>query len=125
MIRSVVTLTMAMLVVGSTVFGQATKKQSTIIGDVVDIKSYIVSGMKADNPDRKAVAEASMKSGNPLGVLEKKTGKIYIVVMGQQGSNANETLKDYLGLHVFVKGVVYKKAGMQLIVLSDIGKSVK
>ncbi|MEK9137892.1 MAG: hypothetical protein AAB393_12275 [Bacteroidota bacterium] len=114
----------AFALVGSAL-GQTTKKESTIIGDVVDIKSYVAYGMKADNPDRKATAEASMKTGNPLGIVEKGTGKIYVVVMAQQNENANEKLKDYLGLHVYVKGLVHKKGGVQLLIMSDIGKSIK
>ena len=108
-----------------TTFGQVTKKESTIIGEVVDIKSYVAFGMKADNADRKAVAEASMKGGNPLGILEKSTGKIYVVVMAQQSENANQKLKDYLGVRVYAKGIVHKKGSIQLLVLSDIGKTIK
>ena len=115
-----------LLAIGVAAFGQtANKKESTIIGDVIDIKSYVAYGMKADNPDRRAAAEASMEAGNPLGILEKSTGKIYIVVMAAQNENANGKLKEYLGLHVYAKGVVHKKGSIQLIVMSDIGKSIK
>lgn len=124
MIRYIVVLITCSVVVTATVFGQTTKKESTVIGDVIDIKSYVAYGMKADTPDRKNMAESSMNAGNPLGILEKSSGKIYIVVM-PQNENANAKLKDYLGLHVYVKGVVYKKAGIQLITMSDIGKSIK
>jgi hypothetical protein len=109
----------------ATAFGQVSKKESTIIGEVVDIKSYVAYGMKADNADRKAADEASMGAGNPLGILEKSTGKIYLVVMAQQSENANQRLKDYLGLRVYAKGIVHKKGGVQLLVLSDIGKTIK
>ena len=114
-----------LLVVAAAGFGQTTKKESTIIGEVVDIKSYVAFGMKADNPDRKAMAEGSIAAGNPLGILEKSTGKIYTVVMAGASENANAKLKDYLGLRVYAKGIVHKKAGIQLIVMSDIGKSIK
>jgi hypothetical protein len=45
--------------------------------------------------------------------------------MASANENANARLKDYLGLRVYVKGIVHKKAGIQLVVLSDIGKSIK
>jgi len=114
-----------LLVVAAAGLGQTTKKESTIIGEVVDIKSYVAFGMKADNPDRKAMAEGSIAAGNPLGILEKSTGKIYTVVMAGASENANAKLKDYLGLRVYAKGIVHKKAGIQLIVMNDIGKSIK
>ncbi len=115
----------SILVIASNVFGQTTKKESTIIGEVVDIKSYIAFGMKADNADRKAAAEASMNAGNPLGILEKGTGKIYIVVIAQQTENANGKLKDYLGVRVYAKGLVYRRGASQLLILNDIGKTIK
>jgi hypothetical protein len=125
MTKNVAILGTLLLVLFAAASGQKAKKESTIIGEVVDIKTYIAFGMKADNPDRKAAAEASMNAGNPLGILEKGTGKIYLVTSVQQNENANSRLRDYLGLRVYVKGVVYKKAGLQLMVMSDIGKTIK
>lgn len=125
MAKNIALLGTFLLLFSIVAFGQKTKKESTIIGEIVDIKTYIAYGMKADNPDRKAAAEASMNAGNPLGILEKSTGKIYLVTAVQQNENANSRLRDYLGLRVYVKGVVYKKAGLQLIVMSDIGRTIK
>ncbi len=109
----------------ATVSAQTVKKQSTITGEVIDIVSYMSSGMKPNNEDRKAVAEASVKAGNPLGILEKGTGKIYIIAMQQTGTSPAETLRPYFGLKIFATGKIYKKGGLQLFLLTDIGKSVK
>jgi hypothetical protein len=109
----------------STVFSQKRGKTSTIIGDVIDIKSYVMYNMKADTPDRKEAVVASVNAGNPIGILESKTGNIYLVVTAKHEENANARLTDYLGLHVYVKGNVYQKGKIQLIALRDIGKSVK
>ncbi len=125
MTKSIATFVTFLLIITATAFGQKVKKESTIIGEVIDIKTYIAFGMKADNPDRKAAAEASMNAGNPLGILEKGTGKIYLVTSVQQNENVNAKLRDYLGLRVYTKGVVYRKAGLQLIVMSDIGRTIK
>lgn len=124
MTKYIAVLTASVVVMTMAAFGQKTTKESTVIGDIVDIKSYIAYGMKADNADRKAAIEASIAAGNPLGILEKSSGKIYVVVM-PKNENANASLKEYLGVHVYVKGVVYRKAGLQLIIMSDIGKSIK
>jgi hypothetical protein len=105
--------------------GQTTKKESTIFGEVIDVKSYIAYGMKADNADRKEASLASMNAGNPLGILEKGTGKVYLVAMAQQTENANVRLKDFLGLRVYIKGLVYKRGSTQLILLNDIGKTIR
>lgn len=123
MTRGIVLVTCLLIV--AVAFGQTTKKESTIIGDVVDVKSFVAYGMKVDNADRKAAAQASMQAGNPLGVLEKGTGKIYLVVSPNQGENANTRLADYLGMRVYVKGTVHRKNGIQLVVMSDLGKTIK
>ena len=109
----------------SFLFAQSSKKDVTIYGEVIDISTYVASGMKPDTPDRKAVAEANARAGNPLGVLERGTAKVYVVTMKQANTSANETLLPYLGLRIFATGRVYKKGGIQLFVLNDIGKSVK
>jgi len=122
--RALALLTLSVFAV-SVAFSQTSKKQTTIIGEVVDVVNYVVNGMKPNNADRKALVEASAKAGSPLGILERKTGKIYVVAMGQQGASALETLTPYFGLKIFATGKVYKKGGIMLFMLSDIGKSVK
>jgi hypothetical protein len=109
----------------SLAFAQGQKKQTTIYGEVIDVVNYMANGMKPDNPDRKALAESSAKAGYPLGILEKGTGKIYLVAMQQRDISAVQTLVPYFGLKIFAVGQVYKKGGLQLFLLSDIGKSVK
>ena len=109
----------------TTTFGQSSKNQVTMYGEVIDIVSYVANGMKPDNADRKAVAEASAKAGNPLGILERGTNKVYVVTMNQPNTSAISTLQPYFGLRIFALGKVYKRGGIQLFMLSDIGKSVK
>lgn len=122
--RALALLTLSVFV-ASVAFTQASKKQTTIYGEVVDVVNYVANGMKPDNPDRKALAESSAKAGNPLGILEKGTKKVYVVAMNLQGTSAVETLTPYFGIKIFAVGRVYKKGGVQLFMLSDIGKSVK
>ncbi len=118
-------LVLIILLAFSVSFAQTQKKATTIYGEVIDVINYVANGMKPDNPDRKALAEANAKAGYPLGILEKGTGKIYIVAMQQRDVSAVQTLVPYFGLKIFAVGKVYKKGGLMLFVLSDIGKSVK
>src|SRR5512140_3227488 len=93
------------LVLGASLtFAQSQKKQTTIYGEVIDVVNYVANGMKPDTPDRKALAEASAKAGYPLGILEKGTGKIYIVAMQQRDISAVQTLAPYFGLKIFAVG---------------------
>ncbi len=104
---------------------QTTKKEVTLHGEVVDIANYVRFGTKPDDPDRIAIAETSMKTGNPLGILERSTGKIYLVTSSQANTRANEKLRQFFGQRVFAKGVMYHRGGVSLFIMNDIGKSVK
>ena len=104
---------------------QTAKKPSKIVGEVIDVVTYVTNGMKPNNADRKALAESNAKVGNPLGILEKGTGKIYIIGKGQQGEDMVARLVPYFGLKIFAVGKVFKRGGINLLMLSDIGKSVK
>jgi hypothetical protein len=111
-------------IVSSTV-GQTKKKQTTVFGEVVDIVSYVSTGMKPDNADRRAVAERNVKGGNPLGILERGTGKIYLVTMQSPTEDVNTKMLGYCGVQIFAKGRVLRRGGIQLLLVSDIGKSVR
>lgn len=123
--RNFFVIVVCLLLCVASSFGQVTTKLSTIQGIVIDIGSYVQYGMKPDTEDRKGIAEASAKAGNPLGILEQKTGKVYIVTMNQQNTGPNTTLQPYLGIKIFAKGKVYKRGSVQIFLLSDIGKSAR
>jgi len=122
---SLLALALCITVCASLSFGQTTTKLTTVQGVIVDIGSYVQYGMKPNTEDRKGVAEASAKAGNPLGILEKKNGRLYVVIMNDKNTNANTTLLPYLGINIFAKGKVFKRGSMYMLVLSDIGKSAR
>jgi hypothetical protein len=125
MIARTLSLLLVLSLAVSTAFTQSSKKQTTIYGEVVDLVNYVANGMKPDTPDRKAAAEASARGGNPLAILERGTGRLYVVTMSQSNTGPNETLLPYLGLRIFAVGKAYRKGELRLFILSDIGKSVK
>jgi len=108
-----------------TLTGSAQTKNATIIGEVIDVVSYMTSGAKADSPEGLEILKASANGGNPLGILEAKTGKIYLVTMKQANTSAKETLLQYVGQKVAAKGNVYKKGGSSVLVMTVIGKSIR
>ena len=122
---SLLALALCITVCASLSFGQTTTKLTTVQGVIVDIGSYVQYGMKPNTEDRKGVAEASAKAGNPLVILEKKNGRLYVVIMNDKNTNANTTLLPYLGINIFAKGKVFKRGSMYMLVLSDIGKSAR
>jgi len=97
----------------------------TVIGEVVDLVSYATSGVTAKTSEGKEIMMASIQGGNPLGILERGSGDVYVVTMKQASTSANATLQQYIGMDIAAKGDVYRKGGQQLLVLSVIGKSIK
>ena len=99
--------------------------ETTIKGEVVDLVSYMTNGMKADSPEGVEIATASAASGNPLGILEDGTGKLYVVTMKQANTGANATLLPWLGMKITAKGKVYTKGSTRVLVLTTVGKGLK
>jgi hypothetical protein len=96
----------------------------TIKGEVVDLVSYVVSGVKADSPQGIEIVKASSGSGNPLGILETGTGKVYVVTMKKANTGSNKTLSAWIGSKITAKGQVLTKGGTQVLILTTIGKSM-
>jgi len=101
------------------------EKGATVIGEVVDLVSYATSGVTAKTAEGKEIMMASIQGGNPLGILERGTGDVYVVTMKQASTSANATLQQYIGMNIAAKGDIYRKGGQQLLVMSVIGKSIK
>lgn len=102
----------------------AIEKGVTIMGEVIDLVSYATSGTLGSTPNGKEIITANAKGGNPLGILEKGTGEVYIVTMKQANTPANTTLLPFVGLQITAKGDVYRKGGQRLLVMTTIGKSI-
>lgn len=98
------------------------QKNVTVVGEVIDLVSYATSGARGNTPTGKEILLASAGGGNPLGLLEQKTGEVYVVTMKQANTSANETLLPWVGMDVMAKGDVYRKGGQQLLVMTVIGK---
>ncbi len=96
----------------------------TVKGEVIDLVSFMVSGVKADSPQGLEIVKASAAAGNPLGILEEGTGRVYVVTMKQANTGANQTLISWIGTRITAKGQVYTKGGTRVLVLMTIGKAM-
>jgi len=109
----------------SSMVGLAQQKNVTVIGQVVDVVAYLTSGTTATTPQGKEITLASANGGNPLGILNEKSGKVYIVTMKQANTGSTETLLPWVGMKIQAKGDVYKKGGCEVMVLNVIGKAAQ
>jgi len=108
-----------LLSLGFTAVGQV--KEVTMHGEIVDVIAFVSSGAKQDA----ATIRASATSGNPLGFHETSTGKLYLLGSPEMNKSANEMVQSYVGLRVFVKGKTYNRDGTDVVLITDIGKSIR
>lgn len=80
-----------------------------LTGEVIDPVCYTSHGSLGKQ--HKPCAESCMKQGITSGILEEKTGKIYLSLPVDH-SNPNAKLKDFVGERVRVSGTVYSKGGL-------------
>ena len=96
------------------------KAEKTLKGEIVDVIAFVSSG---PGQAAEAVSKSGF-SGNPLGFYDTTQKKLYLVGVPEMNGNANKKLLPYVGLHVFVIGKVYAQGGVNLILVSTIGKAI-
>ena len=90
---------------------------ATITGEVIDPVCYLSHDSRG--PDHTECARMCAKNGIGLGILQDKTGTIY-VSLPVDHSNPNAKLLDYAGQHVEVKGTVFRKGGLTGISIDSV-----
>ena len=110
------------LAVTISVSAQAKKamKEVTVTGEVIDTKCYLTGMMGGSGEEHKQCAIDCIKGGLPVGVLEKKTNKVYVVVPKAGTKGANEELVQYAAQSVKLTGTVAEKGGQKLLVYSSV-----
>ncbi len=93
--------------------------QSTVTGEVTDVKCYLASG--AIGSDHAKCAMACLSSGQPMGLLTAE-GTLYILGIGKDKTQY-ESLKKLAGQQAEVTGKASEKDGMNMLVVETARKS--
>ncbi len=94
----------------------------TIKGEVVDVSCYVAMGAKGE--DHKTCALNCLKAGEPAGIVEEKTGDIYLVVNTEDHAvNPSQKVMPYVAKKVEATGTVNEKGGVKTIDIKDIKES--
>jgi len=112
----------------SILIGQAfifAQKTTTVRGELVELTSYIADGIKPNGPAGKEIAIEKIKKGGMFALVEDKTNKILLLSPKSGDTTFVQTVSAFFGIKVAIKGQVYTKGGIRLIVPRDIGKSLK
>ena len=110
------------LAVTMSVSAQAKKamKEVTLTGEIIDTKCYLTGMMGGSGEEHKQCAIDCIKGGLPVGVLEKKTNKVYVVVPKAGTKGANEEVVQYAAQTVKLTGTAVEKGGEKLFVYSTV-----
>jgi hypothetical protein len=119
--RILFTVVSALLVVGGILSAQdKAMKETTIKGEIIDTKCYLTGMMGGRGEEHKECAVSCINGGLPVGILEEKTGKVYIVIPAKGLKGANEALVQYAAQIVTLKGNFVEKGGTKLFAYTNI-----
>jgi hypothetical protein len=90
---------------------------SKIEGEIVDLVCYMDHGAKGS--EHIPCAEACVKAGAPIGLLTY-TGDTYLLVGDRTASTSYEKLRSLVGDRVVVVGNVFRRGGIQAIVVKNV-----
>ncbi|RCK71801.1 MAG: hypothetical protein IGBAC_0758 [Ignavibacteriae bacterium] len=101
------------------------QKKATLYGEIVELTTFVKDGIKPNSPAGKEITTENLNKGGTFVLLEKGTGKIVLLTSSVPEYKLTEQLTPYLGITVFVKGNLYKKGGIRLLDVQDVGKYLK
>lgn len=113
--KVIILIIAVMLLSAGYVFAQEMK---TIKGEVIDVSCYVAAGAKGES--HKECALACLRAGEPGGILEENTGKVYLVVTEDHTTNPTTKLLPYVAQMVEAKGSVNERAGISTIDIKEI-----
>ena len=103
---------------------QAAAQTTTIRGEVVDLACYL--GHDLTGPKHASCAASCAQGGAPLGLLDKKANKVYLIVLGHDQLMGAKTdmvlkkLKPYIAKDVVVTGTRLQRGGLNGIAVASV-----
>jgi hypothetical protein len=95
----------------------------TIRGEVVELGCYCTTCSKGE--EHKSCAAKCMEQGEPSGILEEGTDKLYVIVSAEHDMNPSKKIAPYAAMVVEATGKVNERGGITTIDISDIKRVAK
>ena len=95
-------------------------KETTITGEVIDVKCYLMGMMGGKGEDHKQCALDCIKGGLPVGLLEEKSEKVYMIVPKAGMKGANDEMSKYVAANVKLTGTMIEKGGERLFIYTKV-----
>lgn len=96
---------------------QPASEMVTLKGEVVDLWCYLKNG--SNGPDHKDCAVASVKDGNPIGLVTDR-GDIYLIMGSADFQPGREILLDRMAQTVTIWGRLIRRNGLQAVYVTSI-----
>jgi hypothetical protein len=90
----------------------------TLVGEVIDTGCYAISGAKGEA--HRECSTKCIKKGSPAGLLEKGTGKVYVLIPPKPLSSLPKTVVEKVAKQVSITGKVYTVGGSQFLTVESI-----
>jgi hypothetical protein len=103
---------------------QAATATTSVTGEVVDLACYLAHNLTG--PNHAACAVSCATGGAPLGILDRQSGKAYLIVLDHDklmGAKTNQILamfKPYIAKNVTAKGKVVQRSGLTGFVVTSV-----
>lgn len=111
-------LVLAAAVAALTLFAHEGQDGKTkIVGEVIDTVCYVSHDSRG--PEHAECARECAKQGISLGILEEKTGRVFISLPVDH-TNPNAKLLDHVAQRVEAAGTVYSKGGLRGIFVESV-----
>lgn len=92
--------------------------ETTVTGDVEGSFCYLTMG--AHGPKHHNCAVSCVKKGIPAILIEKNTGKMYVLEPTKRASSLPKAVLDKLGHEATITGTEYSKGGLAFLTVNSI-----
>lgn len=97
------------------------EEKVTVKGEVVDPACYLHMGKRG--AEHKVCAEACMKAGQTLAILDDEADTLYLLTGEKPGVDPNAQVKGHIAEIVEAEGTVHAKSGIKGITISSVKAS--
>jgi len=101
-----------------------TGQTTTVTGEVVELACYLANNLTG--PKHAVCAVSCAEGGAPLGILDKKAGKAYLIVldhgdlMGAKSDMVLKKFKPYIAKDVIATGKIIQRGGLTGIAVASV-----
>jgi len=106
------------LIVMSVVLPVYAAETMTVKGEVIDTYCFALMGAKGESHRQCAID--CVKAGIPAGLLEEKTGKVYVLLPNKDKTGLPKGVIDKMGRMATVTGKAYTSGGSNFLTVESI-----